>query len=114
MVLARIIHEHFCCNRGFSAATSLDAVGLASRQAGSPLSRSTSCSRMPPSRRRLGSEACLAHSYKGGQPPCRIPTKGAHPLRNSQAWRCPASRLRAPVSLGDCAISRRTVMNNAG
>ena len=48
-VLARIIHEHFCCNRGFATATSLDAVGPASRQAGSPLSRSTSCSRMPPS-----------------------------------------------------------------
>jgi len=26
----------------------------------------------------------------------------------------PPSRLRAPVSLGDCAISRRTAMNNAG
>ena len=26
----------------------------------------------------------------------------------------PPSRLRAPVSLGDCAISPRTVMNNAG
>ena len=28
--LTRIIHEHFCCNRGFAAATSL-------RRAGSPL-----------------------------------------------------------------------------
>jgi hypothetical protein len=28
--------------------------------------------------------------------------------------RCPTSQRRAPVSLGDCAISRRTVMNNAG
>jgi hypothetical protein len=26
----------------------------------------------------------------------------------------PPSRLHAPVSLGDCAISRRTVMNNVG
>jgi hypothetical protein len=26
----------------------------------------------------------------------------------------PPSRLRAPVSLADCAISRRTVMNNPG
>jgi len=33
----------------------------------------------------LSSEACFAHSYKGAKPPCRIPTKGAHPLRNSQA-----------------------------
>jgi len=56
--LARIIHEHFCCNRGFAAATSLDAVGPASRQAGSPLSRSTSCSRMPPSL--AAPRACLA------------------------------------------------------
>jgi len=29
--LPRIIHECFCCNRGFAAATSLDAVGKASR-----------------------------------------------------------------------------------
>jgi len=52
------LHEHFCCNRGFAAATSLDAVGPASRQAGSPLSRSTSCSRMPPSL--AAPRACLA------------------------------------------------------
>jgi len=51
---------------------------------------------------------------QGGQPPCRIPTKGAHPLRNSQAECYPASRLRAPVSFDDCAISRRTVKNNVG
>src|SRR5438445_8983096 len=41
--LTRNIHERFCCNRGFAAATSLDAVGTASRQAGSPFSRSTYC-----------------------------------------------------------------------
>ena len=35
-------------------------------------------------RRRVGPEACLSASYKGGQPPCTIPTKGAHPLRNPQ------------------------------
>src|SRR5207245_5307643 len=35
----------------------------------------------PPSRRPLGSEACLVDSYEGGQPPCTIPTKGAYPLR---------------------------------
>jgi hypothetical protein len=40
---ARIIHERFCCNRGFATATSLGAVGPASRQAGSPLGRSTYC-----------------------------------------------------------------------
>jgi hypothetical protein len=49
--LTRIIHDCFCCHRGFAAATRLDAADVASRQAG---------------------------------------------------------------SLGDCAISRRTVMNNAG
>ena len=26
----RIVHEHFCCNRRFAAATSLDATGTAS------------------------------------------------------------------------------------
>ena len=55
--------------------------------------------------RGLSPEACFAHSYKGAQPPCKIPTKGAHPLRNSQAECDPASRLRAPVSLGDSTIS---------
>ena len=40
---ARIIHERFCSNRGFAAATSLGAVGTASRQAGSPFGRSTYC-----------------------------------------------------------------------
>ena len=35
--LPLIIHEHFCCNRGFAATTSLNAVSPASRQAGSPL-----------------------------------------------------------------------------
>ena len=37
MSLACIIHEHFCCDRGFAAATSL-------RRAGSPLTPSTYCS----------------------------------------------------------------------
>ena len=40
---ARNIHERFCCNRGFAAATSLDAADPASGQAGSPLGRSTYC-----------------------------------------------------------------------
>jgi len=38
-LLARIIHEHFCCNRRFAAATSL-------RRAGSPLAPSTYCTSM--------------------------------------------------------------------
>ena len=41
--LARIIYERFCCNRGFAAATSPDAVGPASSRADSPLGRSTYC-----------------------------------------------------------------------
>jgi hypothetical protein len=32
--LVRIIHDRFCCNRRFAAATSPDAVGPASRQVG--------------------------------------------------------------------------------
>ena len=48
MNLARIIHERFYCNRGFAAATSLAACFTAPKRAGSPLGRSTSCSRMPP------------------------------------------------------------------
>src|SRR6266849_9756146 len=68
VALTRIIHERFCCNRGdgsqnlmwyplfaprsckgrsidlvSAVATHLDAVGPASRQAGSPLGRSTYC-----------------------------------------------------------------------
>ena len=42
-LLARIIHERFCCKRGYAAATSLDAVGTASRRVGSPFGRSTYC-----------------------------------------------------------------------
>jgi hypothetical protein len=39
-ILTRIIHEHFCCNRRFAAATSL-------RSAGSPLEPSTYCTSTP-------------------------------------------------------------------
>jgi len=94
--IARIIHERFCCNRGFAARSvnilfqvCLPSVVGSALKPASPL-------------------------LQGGQPPWKIPTKEAHPLRNSQSWQSPASRLLAPVSLGDCAISRRTVMNNAG
>jgi hypothetical protein len=64
LAIARIIQEHFCCNRGFAAATRL-------RLAGSPL-------------------ALLDVLFKY------------------------AARLRMPVSQRDCAISPRTVLNNAG
>jgi len=73
LVLARIIHERFYCNRGFAAATRLAA-----------------CFTAPSGRARRS----------GGQ----------HPVQGC----LPSSRLRAPVSLGDSTISRRTVMNNAG
>jgi len=46
-----MIHERFCCNRGFAATTSL-------RQAGSPLAPSTYCSRTP--RGLTAPRACLA------------------------------------------------------
>jgi hypothetical protein len=135
--LARIIHERFCCNRGDESQNPMRYSFFAPR---SCKGRSTSQARgrrtwtrsdRRPGRRARRSvgqhpvQGCLPSSrarlwnlprplLQGGQPPCRIPTKGEHPLRNSQAGCDPASRLRAPVSLGDCAISRRTVMNNAG
>ena len=64
---ARIIHERFYCNRGFAAAISLSAGGLAVRSVN------------------ILFQVCL-----------------------------PPSRLRVPASQRDCAISRRTVMNNVG
>src|SRR5712691_853842 len=38
-------------------------------------------SSMPPSRRRLGSEACLAHSYKGVSPLVESPRRGHAPSK---------------------------------
>ncbi len=34
----------------------------------------------PSNRRRIGSEACLTGSCRGGQPPRTLPTKGTHPF----------------------------------
>jgi hypothetical protein len=85
-----------------AVATHLDTVGPASRQAGSPLSRSTSCSRMPPSRRRLGSEACLAHSYKGASPLVEHPRRGHTPFGTPRRAVSPprgSARLSRPPSL---------------
>jgi hypothetical protein len=92
--LARIIHEGFYCNRRYVAATSLTAGGLAARSVNILFQVA-----LP---RGLGSGACLAHSYKGAQPPCRIPPKGAHPLRNFQAGRLP--RLTAPRARLACRL----------
>ena len=68
-------------------------------------------SSMPPSRRWVGPDACLASSYKGGQPPCTIPTNGAHPLRNPQAvaetHRFTAPRARLAWRLGGFVTNSR-------
>jgi len=80
--LARIIHEGFYCNRRYVAATSLTTGGLAARSVNLLFQV---C--LPPSRARLWS--LPRPLLQGGQPLCRIPTKGAHPLRNSQAGCCP-------------------------
>ena len=56
--LARIIHERFCCNRGFAAATSLDAAGpRPGRRARRSVGQHT-VSSMPPSL--AAPRACLA------------------------------------------------------
>jgi hypothetical protein len=60
-----------------AVATHLDAIEPASRQAGSPLGRSTYCVTYASLPRGLGSGACLAHSYKGASPLVGSPTKGA-------------------------------------
>jgi hypothetical protein len=137
-VLTRIIHERFYCNRGngsqnlmrYSLFAPRSCKGRSTLQARWRRTQTRSTRR--PGRRARRSfghhtvcQVCLPSSraplwslprplLQGGQPPCRIPTKGAHHLRNSQAEYCHASRLCAPVSRGDYAISRRTVMNNAG
>jgi len=141
---ARIIHEHFCCNRGDGNQNPMRYSFFAPR---SCKGRSTSqarwrrtwtrSDRRPGRRARhsvgqhpaslprgLGSGACLAHSYKGASPLVESPRRGPHPLRNSQAECYSASRLRAPVSAPHPSLphtmgegeggGRRTVMNNAG
>jgi hypothetical protein len=135
-VLTSIIHERFYCNRGDGSQNPMRYSFFAPRSCEGRLTSQARWRRtwtrpdlrpcwrarrsvnilfqvcLPSSRARLWS--LPRPLLQGGQPPCRIPTKGAHPLRNSQAECCPASRLRAPVSRGDCAISQRTVMNHAG
>ena len=107
------IHECFRCNRGYAAAASLNAVARRPvRRARHSFGQHT-VSSMPPSRRRLGSESCLAHSSKVACPLGKSPRRGCAPFVTPRRG-SPASRLRAPVSHGDCAISPRTVMNNAG
>jgi len=83
--LARIIHEGFYCNRRYVAATSLTTGGLAARSVNILFQV---C--LPPSRARLWS--LPRPLLQGGQPLCRIPTKGAHP---------PAPRARLACQLGD-------------
>jgi len=101
--LARIIHEGFYCNRRYVAATSLTAGGLAAR---SVIILFQVC--LPPSRARLWS--LPRPLLQGGQPLCRIPTKGAPPSELPGGV-LPASRLRAPVSLTISAILSRTFVS---
>jgi len=89
--LARIIPERFCCNCGFAAATSLDAIGTASRQAGLPIGRSTYCWGLAPS------SWCLSPSEEQDWHPADVE---AGPLGSGR--------------LSRVALSRRTGMNNAG
>jgi hypothetical protein len=103
---ARMIHERFCCNRRFAATTSLDAVAWRpSRRARRSVGQRT-VSSMPPSLAGSALEPASPTLTKGGQPPCRIPTKGAHPLRNSQAGCCPAARATSSSML-DCKTRPR-------
>src|SRR3989442_15126836 len=72
-----------------AVATHLDAVGTASGQAGSPLARSTYCFKYASFPRRLGSEACLAHSYKGASPLVESPRRGHTPFGTPKAGVAP-------------------------
>jgi hypothetical protein len=83
--IARIIHEGFYYNCRYAATTSLTVGGLDAQSVNILFQV---C--LPPSRARLWN--LPRPLLQGGQPPCRIPTKGAHPLRNSQAGCYPASR----------------------
>ena len=103
MTLARMIHDGFSCNSRDAAAVSLTAGGLAAR------SVNILC-HVAPSRYRLGSEVCLAHSSREPTPG-KIPTNETSPIRNSQPGSHPTIQLRAPISQRDCVMSRRTVMN---
>ena len=80
MLLARIIHERFYCNRGFAAATHLAACFTAP-QAGGLAARSVNIlfkdASLP---RGLGSGTCLAYSYKGASPLVESPRMGHTPF----------------------------------
>ncbi len=64
-LLARIIHERFCYNRGFAAATSL-------RRAGSPLATSTYCFKYASVSRRAAQKTPPPHRLGG------VHKRGAH------------------------------------
>jgi hypothetical protein len=88
--LARIIHERFCCNRGFAATTSPHA----------------SVDGQKHLRREMIERGGSSEAWCGGL--------AAQPLNILFQVCFGPSRLYALVSLGDCAISPRTGMNNAG
>ena len=56
-----------------AVATHVNVVDVASRQTGSPLGRSLHCIKP------------ASPTPTGGEPPCKIPTQGAHPNRHEQA-----------------------------
>src|SRR5438445_7328132 len=58
-----------------AVATHLDAVARRPRRRARRSVGQHTVSSMPPSRRRLGSEACLAHSYKGASPLVKSPRR---------------------------------------
>jgi hypothetical protein len=134
MWLAHIIHEHFCCNHGFAAATSWHAGFMACQRAGSllglgeghiPMRRGwvgairdvLSQGRLPLSRLHAQDTAA---SPTRRRPQTWEDTASSPSRRRAQAWRdlfiapC-ASLFFVPwTSLGDFVMSRRTVMNNVG
>ena len=68
-----------------AVATHVNVVDVASRQTGSPLGRSLHCIK-PASHPVIGLALKPASpTPTGGEPPCKIPTQGAHPNRHEQA-----------------------------
>src|SRR5712691_10729330 len=97
-----------------AVATHLDAVGTASGQAGSPLGRSTYCFKYTSFPRRLGSEACLAHSYKGASPLVESPRRGHTPFGTPKRGNPPPRGSVRPSRLASRRFHHEPPMNNVG
>jgi len=89
MVLTRIIHEDFYCNRRYAATTSLTAGGLAAQSVNIL----------------LGTGALLSW---------RLSPSEKQRDRHRRRRRSQSLGLHAPVSLGASAVSSQTLVNNAG